>query len=71
LANRLSDAPDSESKLKIARQEGFEFDLEEAQQAKEDLGDDDALEKIVGGVCPTEVLHEYAPPVFCYYVLPT
>ena len=30
LAKRLSEARDNESKLEIARQEGFEFDLEEA-----------------------------------------
>ena len=49
LAKRLSEASDSESKLEIARQEGFEFDLEEAKKAKEELLDDE-LETIAGGI---------------------
>ncbi|MFO8032971.1 MAG: Nif11-like leader peptide family natural product precursor [Desulfohalobiaceae bacterium] len=41
LAKRLSEAQDSESKLEIARQEGYEFDLEEAKKAKDQLGEDE------------------------------
>ncbi|MFO8032980.1 MAG: Nif11-like leader peptide family natural product precursor [Desulfohalobiaceae bacterium] len=48
LAKRLSEAPDSERKLEIARQEGFEFDLEEARKAKDEISDDE-LENIAGG----------------------
>ncbi|MFO7802813.1 MAG: Nif11-like leader peptide family natural product precursor [Desulfovermiculus sp.] len=39
LQKRLSEAPDSEGRLEIARQQGFEFDLEEAKKAKEELSD--------------------------------
>ncbi|MFO8032975.1 MAG: Nif11-like leader peptide family natural product precursor [Desulfohalobiaceae bacterium] len=48
LAKRLSEAQDNESKLEIARQEGFEFDLEEAGKAKDELVYDD-LEGVAGG----------------------
>ena len=57
LAKRLSDAQDSESKLEIARQEGFEFDLEEANKAKEELSDE-KLDRVAGGVYHVCTEHE-------------
>ena len=50
LAKRLVEASDSESKLEIARQEGFEFNLEDIKKAKEELSDDD-LDGVAGGGC--------------------
>jgi predicted ribosomally synthesized peptide with nif11-like leader len=49
LAKRLSEAKDNESKLEIARQEGFKFDLEEANKAIEMISDDE-IAKVAGGV---------------------
>jgi predicted ribosomally synthesized peptide with nif11-like leader len=51
LQKRLSEAKDNESKLEIARQEGFEFDLEEAKKAREtneELSDEE-MESVAGG----------------------
>jgi predicted ribosomally synthesized peptide with nif11-like leader len=48
LVKRLSEAQDNESKLEIARQEGFEFDLEDVKKAKEQITDDE-LYKVAGG----------------------
>ena len=48
LAKRLSEAQDSESKLEIARQEGFEFSVEEFKKAAECLTDEE-LEATAGG----------------------
>jgi predicted ribosomally synthesized peptide with nif11-like leader len=48
LAKRLSEAKDNESKLEIARQEGFRFDLEEAKKAKEELSDEQ-IANMAGG----------------------
>ena len=48
LAKRLSEAQDNESKLEIARQEGFEFDLEQAKKATEEI-DDTQLDSVAGG----------------------
>ena len=48
LAKRLSEAQDNESKLEIARQEGFEFGLEEAKKAKSQISDDE-LDNVAGG----------------------
>ncbi|MFO8031951.1 MAG: Nif11-like leader peptide family natural product precursor [Desulfohalobiaceae bacterium] len=41
LAKRLSETQDSESKLEIARQEGFEFMVEELNSAKQTLSEED------------------------------
>jgi predicted ribosomally synthesized peptide with nif11-like leader len=49
LAKRLYDAQDIESKLEIARQEGFEFDLEEANKAKDELSNED-LDSVAAGL---------------------
>lgn len=48
LQKKLSEAQDSESKLEIARQEGFEFDLQEANKAKEELTDNQ-IANVAGG----------------------
>ncbi|MFO8031569.1 MAG: Nif11-like leader peptide family RiPP precursor [Desulfohalobiaceae bacterium] len=50
LQKRLSEAQNTESKLEIARQEGFEFDLKEAKKAKDQITDDE-LYKVAGGHC--------------------
>lgn len=47
LAKRMSETKDIETKLKIARQEGFEFDLEEAKQAKNEMSDKE-LDQVAG-----------------------
>ena len=48
LAKRLSEAQDNESKLEIARQEGFEFELEDAKIAKDALTEE-GLERVAAG----------------------
>lgn len=52
LTKKLSEAQDNDSKLEIARQEGFEFDLEEIKKAKDELGED-ALFAVSGGHQPS------------------
>ena len=48
LQKRLSEAQDKESKLEIARQDGFEFTEEEFKKATERLTDEE-LEAAAGG----------------------
>ncbi|MFO7803593.1 MAG: Nif11-like leader peptide family natural product precursor [Desulfovermiculus sp.] len=48
LQKRLSDTQDNEAKLEIVRQEGFEFDLEDANKAKEELSQDE-MDSVAGG----------------------
>ncbi len=48
LAKRLNEAEDSESRLNIAQELGYEFTLEEAQQVISELPDS-ALDKFAGG----------------------
>jgi predicted ribosomally synthesized peptide with nif11-like leader len=48
LAKRLKEAEDSESRLNIAKELGYEFNLEEARQAREQLSDED-LDNVAGG----------------------
>ena len=54
LQKRLSDVQDNESKLEIARQEGFEFDLEEAKKAKNYLTEEE-MALVTGGTHKPEV----------------
>ncbi|MFO7803320.1 MAG: Nif11-like leader peptide family RiPP precursor [Desulfovermiculus sp.] len=49
LQKRLSEAPDSEGRQEIARQEGYEFDLEEAKKAKGELSDEGLYSIAAGG----------------------
>ena len=49
LQKRLSEAQDNESKLEIAKQEGFKFGLEELNKAKEDQVGDEELVDVAGG----------------------
>ena len=51
LANRLSKAQDSESRLEIAKQEGYEFDKEEIRRAKENLYEFDFNQRVVSSSC--------------------
>jgi len=48
LAKRIHEAQDSETELEIAKQEGYEFDLEELKKASEELSDED-LDNVAGG----------------------
>ena len=44
----LNNVSDNESKLQIAKDAGFDFTIEEAKKAKEELSEDD-LDSIAGG----------------------
>ncbi len=49
LAKRLNEAQDSESRLNIAKELGYDFTPEEARQASEQLSSDE-LEHVAGGL---------------------
>jgi predicted ribosomally synthesized peptide with nif11-like leader len=48
LAQKVHEAEDTESKLQIAKQEGYEFTAQEAKQVQEELSDED-LDSVAGG----------------------
>ena len=48
LQKRLKEAEDSETRLNIAKEMGYDFTLEEARQASEQLSPDE-LEQVAGG----------------------
>jgi predicted ribosomally synthesized peptide with nif11-like leader len=48
LAKKVKEAEDADSKLQIAKQEGFEFTAQEAKQVQEELTDED-LDSVAGG----------------------
>jgi predicted ribosomally synthesized peptide with nif11-like leader len=49
LSKRWNEAQDKESKLEIARQEGYEFTQEDANQVLEQLSEDE-LNQVAGGI---------------------
>lgn len=59
LAKRLSEAQDNESKLEIARQEGFEFELEDVKIAKDGLTDE-ALADVAAANASQEGCERYS-----------
>ncbi|MFO8031571.1 MAG: Nif11-like leader peptide family RiPP precursor [Desulfohalobiaceae bacterium] len=52
LAKKVKESEDADSKLQIAKQEGYEFTAEEAKRVQEELTEED-LDSVAGGVLGT------------------